>query len=416
MKIQLQKYSFGVGDRFGMEGRAQLAAILKAEEAGVEVTPVWNKSHREHTTVGTQPESVRKEADEAVKSLGFKDRYFVDADHINKENVDDFISFSDFFTIDVAKFIGKQAEEGEKNKFLKYIDAYRKELKIEGIEDKKIEASELDQILDTFLFAMKKAGEIYRYIRAQREEDFLVEVSIDEVENPQSPVELFFILAALSFYEVPVTTIAPKFTGRFSKGVDYEGDLQQFQKEFEEDLLVIRYAVKEFSFPEALKLSVHSGSDKFSIYPVMNRLIKKHNVGLHLKTAGTTWLEEIIGLAESEGEGFRFAAGVYEKALERYDELTEPYRNVLKIDKKKLPSPEEVRKEKGESFAKALTHDESSEAYNLHLRQLMHCAYKIAAEQPKEFQQLLRDHREQIERNVTFNLFDRHLKPLFISE
>ena len=413
--MELQKYSFGVGDRFGMEGRAQLAAILKAEEAGVEVTPVWNKSHREHTTVGTQPESVRKEADEAVKSLGFKDRYFVDADHINKENVDDFISFSDFFTIDVAKFIGKQAEEGEKNKFLKYIDAYRKELKIEGIEDKKIEASELDQILDTFLSAMKKAGEIYRYIKAHKEEDFLVEVSIDEVENPQSPVELFFILAALSFYEVPVTTIAPKFTGRFSKGVDYEGDLRQFQKEFEEDLLVIRYAVKEFSFPKALKLSVHSGSDKFSIYPIMNRLIKKHNAGLHLKTAGTTWLEEIIGLAESEGEGFRFAARVYEKALDRYDELTEPYKNVLKIDKKELPSPEEVRKAKGEKFAKALTHDESSEAYNPHLRQLMHCAYKIAAESPEEFQKLLRDHRQQIESNVTFNLFERHLKPLFIS-
>ena len=252
---------------------------------------------------------------------------------------------------------------------------------------------------------MKKAGEIHSYIKARKERDFLVEVSIDEVENPQSPVELFFILAALSFYEVPVTTIAPKFTGRFSKGVDYEGDLQQFEKEFEEDLLVIRYAIKEFSFPETLKLSVHSGSDKFSIYPVMHRLIKKHDAGLHLKTAGTTWLEEIIGLAESEGEGFRFAADVYENALERYDELTAPYKNVLKIDKKKLPSPEEVRNKKGEDFAQALTHDESSEAYNPHLRQLMHCAYKIAAEQPEEFQKLLRDHRQADRKKCHFQSF-----------
>lgn len=415
MHIQLQKYSFGVGDRFGMEGKAQLAAVKKAEEAGIQVTPIWNKSHREHKTVGTKPESVRREADQAIKSLSYQGKYFVDADHINRENVDAFIPFSDFFTIDVAKYIGRSAEADEINKFLEYIGKYRKELEIDGIESKKVSASELDKILNTFLFAMKKAGEIYHYIRSQKKEDFLVEVSIDEVENPQSPVELFFILAALSFYEVPLTTIAPKFTGRFSKGVDYDGDLQQFSKEFEEDLLVINYAIGEFGFSEALKLSVHSGSDKFSIYPVMNQLIKKHNAGLHLKTAGTTWLEEIIGLAESEGNGFRFAADVYEKALERYDELTEPYRNVLKIDKNTLPSPEEVRKGKGEDFAQALTHDESSEGYNPHLRQLMHCAYKIAAEQPEEFQQLLSDHRQQIEDNVTFNLFERHLKPLFIS-
>ena len=118
MHIQLQKYSFGVGDRFGMEGKAQLAAVQKAAEMGVEVTPVWNKSHREHTTVETKPESVRQEADKAVKTLSFKGRYFVDADHINKDNVDDFIPFSDFFTIDVAKYIRKQADETEKNKFL----------------------------------------------------------------------------------------------------------------------------------------------------------------------------------------------------------------------------------------------------------------------------------------------------------
>jgi tagaturonate epimerase len=104
---------------------------------------------------------------------------------------------------------------------------------------------------------------------------------------------------------IPVQTIAPKFTGRFNKGGDYVGDLTQFEKEFDEDLSVIAFAIREFGLADTLKLSVHSGSDKFSIYSIINRLIKKHDCGLHVKTAGTTWLEEVIGLAESGGEGLR---------------------------------------------------------------------------------------------------------------
>src|SRR5690606_15818690 len=132
-------------------------------------------------------------------------------------------------------------------------------------------------------------------------------------------------------------------TGRFNKGVDYVGDLKQFEKEFEEDILVIKYAIKEFSLPEDLKLSVHSGSDKFSIYPVMQKAIRKHDVGLHVKTAGTTWLEELIGLALAEKDGLALAKDIYAKALGRFDELTGPYDTVLDIDKSKLPSPEKVK-------------------------------------------------------------------------
>ena len=98
-------------------------------------------------------------------------------------------------------------------------------------------------------------------------------------------------------------TIAPKFTGRFNKGVDYVGDLAQFEKEFNDDLAVIAFAVKEFGLPADLKLSVHSGSDKFSIYPAIRRAIRRTGAGLHIKTAGTTWLEELIGLASAGGEG-----------------------------------------------------------------------------------------------------------------
>ena len=124
------------------------------------------------------------------------------------------------------------------------------------------------ELQDTFLGAVREAAAIYKHIASAKGEDnFIAEVSMDEVENPQTPVELFFILQMISHYGIPAQTIAPKFTGRFNKGVDYVGDAEQFRKEFEQDLLVIDHAIKTFGLPDNLKLSVHSGSDKFTIYP-----------------------------------------------------------------------------------------------------------------------------------------------------
>ena len=108
--LKLGKFSFGMGDRFGHQGKAQLRACILATELGAEVVPVWNKSNREHTFIGTEPSSLRAEADAAVKALGWKKPYHVDADHIRLETVDRFIAPSDFFTIDVADSIGKPAD------------------------------------------------------------------------------------------------------------------------------------------------------------------------------------------------------------------------------------------------------------------------------------------------------------------
>ncbi|MFX9150233.1 tagaturonate epimerase family protein, partial [Acinetobacter baumannii] len=80
---------------------------------------------------------------------------------------------------------------------------------------------------------------------------------------------------------IPLQTIAPKFTGRFNKGVDYVGDVRQFEKEFNDDLAVIAFAVKAFGLPASLKLSVHSGSDKFSIYPAIRKALRRIDAGVH---------------------------------------------------------------------------------------------------------------------------------------
>lgn len=412
MSKELGKYSFGTGDRFGKEGKGQLKAIIELKELGVAVTPVWNKSDREHKTVGSQPESVEKEARIAVRDLDFQDNFLVDADHINLETVNRYINSSDFFTIDVAQYIGRKGEPSDEEKFLAFFKKYEEGIQL--TKDKRIlfKSSEIEKMLHAFLFPMKKASEVYFHIKENKNGKFFTEVSIDEVEEPQSPAQLFFILAALAFYGVPVNTIAPKFTGNFYKGIDYEGDLDRFKEEFEEDIQVLKFAIQEFDFPENLKLSVHSGSDKFSIYPVINKLIKKHNIGLHLKTAGTTWLEEAIGLAESEGDAFRFIKELYAEALQRFEELTENYAEVLDIDTDRLPGPDSFQS--GKAFANALRHDQESDHFNPHFRQLMHCAYKIAGERKEQFFPLLEKNRAVIEERVTHNLLQRHLKPLFI--
>ena len=174
----------------------------------------------------------------------------------------------------------------------------------------------LEQTAQKFLAAVKKAGEVHRIVlNAKGAGNFIPEVSMDETDRAQSPVELLIILAAIADEGIPVQTIAPKFSGRFNKGVDYVGDVAQFEREMALDVAAIAYAVKQYGLPDNLKLSVHSGSDKFSIYPAIHATMKRFNVGVHLKTAGTTWLEELIGLAEAGGEGLALAKEVYAEAL-----------------------------------------------------------------------------------------------------
>lgn len=414
--MELGKYSFGTGDRFAHQGEAQLQGSILAKEAGVELTHVWNKSYREHKTVKSSPESVRKEADDSVKVLGWQGQYLVDADHINMDTVDEFVPHSDFFTLDVADYIGKEADKEQINTFVSKYKKYVGELSIPGIADPfQINEDFIQKIASTFLFATVEAGRIYRRIAELKGgEDFIAEVSMDEVDDPQTPAELFFILAAIADAGIPAQTIAPKFTGRFNKGVDYVGDVEQFAKEFEEDILVIQFAIKEFGLPANLKLSVHSGSDKFSIYKPIREVTKKYNTGVHVKTAGTTWLEELIGLAEAGEEGLELAKAIYGKALDRFDELTGPYATVIDVQIEGLPTAEEVKTWSGERYANTLRHNQSNPDFNPQFRQLLHCGYKVAAEFGDTYFNALNKYRDIIAKNVTENIFERHIKPLFI--
>ncbi len=411
---KIGKYSFGLGDRFGHQGDAQLRAIIEAGKKGIDITPVWNKSNREHMIIGTEPGDVRTEADTVTANAGFSKPWFVDADHINLDTVDRFIESSDFFTIDVASYIGKRAPEDEIGKFVSRAQKYG-EINIQGMKNAlTCTPDQLSDIAGKYLFAASKASEIYKKILSLKgSDDFVTEVSMDEVPLPQTPVELFFILMMLGDLRIPVQTIAPKFPGRFNKGVDYAGDPLVFASEFESDILVIKKAVTEFGLPENLKISVHSGSDKFAIYPHIGSIIRKHDAGIHVKTAGTTWLEEVIGLAGSGGDALEFAKEIYVHALEKIEELCAPYADVIDINRKALPGSSVVASWDSTRFAASLRHIPGNPDFNPDMRQLIHVAYKLAAIERERFYSLLDENEKTISACVYENIYNRHICRLF---
>lgn len=414
--LKLEKFSVGVGDRFAQEAEAQLRACQLAAEKGASVVPVWNKSNREHMIIGSEPSSVRAAAEAAVKKLGWKKGWHVDADHIRLETVDKFIPHSDFYTIDVADSIAKPAKPDDVKKFADKHPELVGRVEIPGVDGGvKTARADIERIANKFLFAVQEAGVIFRHIeKAKGKGKFITEVSMDETDSPQTPVELLVILTAIADEKIPVQTIAPKFTGRFNKGVDYVGNLAQFEKEFNDDLCVIAFAIQQYGLPDNLKLSVHSGSDKFSIYEPMRRAVKAHNAGLHLKTAGTTWLEEVIGLAEAGGEGLALAKEIYAESLIHIDDLCGPYATVIDIDRAKLPTADQVSKWTSAQFVNALRHDPKCKEFNSSLRQLIHVGFKIAAKKGDRYINLVRQNAAVVAKNVTGNLFDRHLKPIFL--
>ena len=414
----LGRFSLGVGDRFAHEAAPQLAAFEEMGRLGVEVTPVWNKSDREHRVVGSEPQSVRAAADQAVTARAWRRPYFVDADHVTAETVGRFLTPCDFFTIDVAAAIGRPAPGDAVTAFVERHPELCSPVAIDGIDGPVAMTREsAARAARHYLEAARAAGGLYRTVAAAKGDDaFVTEVSMDETDEPQQPAELLVILAALADEGVPVRTIAPRFSGRFNKGVDYTGDVGRFAAEFAADVAVVQHAAGAYGLPGDLKLSVHSGSDKFSIFPLIREAVRRRGAGVHVKTSGTTWLEEVIGLAEAGGDGLELVKDVYAGAYARREELCGPYAAVIDIDPARLPSPADARRWSSFEFAARVRHDQADPAYDPQVRQLMHVGYKLAAEMGDRYTGLLATCRDAIAPNVTRNLLERHLRPLFLGD
>jgi hypothetical protein len=412
----LEKYSLGVGDRFAHQAKPQLAACVQAARQGVTIIPVWNKSNREHLIVGSEPSGTRAAADRAIRELDWKCSYYLDADHINLSTVDRFLEPCNFFTLDVANTIGQAPAPGVVENFLRRHPELIGRIEIPGIaEPFEVTPTQAQAAARQFLAAVTDAAGIYRHIAQHKDpSQFVTEVSMDETDSPQTPPELLLILAAIADAGIPIQTIAPKFTGRFNKGVDYVGNIERFELEFRSDIAVIAHAVRRYGLAANLKLSVHSGSDKFSIYAPIRRTLRETGAGIHVKTAGTTWLEELIGLAEAGPEGLATAKEIYASAYEHCEELCAPYAAVIDIDASRLPLPAEVSHWTSEQYASTVRHDQRNPLFNPNVRQLLHVGYKVAAKMGERYTRMLEACEDSISRNVTENLFTRHIEPLFL--
>ena len=182
--LEIGKFSFRMGERFARQGIAQLRACVKAKETlGVDGVPVWNKSNREHVTIGSEPGSLRVEADAAVAALGWEGAYHVD----NLGTVDAFVECSDFFTIDVADAIGRSPTEDDVFAFVKRHPELCGTVEIPGIDRPfAIEEEEVARVAGQFLFAVQEAGAIHRHIeRLKGAGTFITEVSMDETDRPR---------------------------------------------------------------------------------------------------------------------------------------------------------------------------------------------------------------------------------------
>ena len=225
--MKLPKYSIGTGDRFGFQGKAQLKAVIKAKEENIDIAIVWNKSHREHVIIGTNPADVLKEAQKSVKELNWKGEYYVDADHVSLSNIDMFIDYCNYFTLDVADLIGHKASDQELKSFIERCERFKGEIRVPNLNEQlQVTDGILQAIADKYLLAIKEAGKIYRKIEKKKGKDnFITEISMDETSKPQTPIEIFFILAAIAEEKIPIQTIAPRFRGKFIKGVDFIGNI-----------------------------------------------------------------------------------------------------------------------------------------------------------------------------------------------
>jgi len=402
--MKLSKYSIGIGDRFGRSATAQLKAVMDfSADKNVTITPVWNKSFREHSLIGTAPSDTLASVKNAVTKNNYTGDYFLDADHVNINNVESFLVPCNFFTIDVADKIGVKSDiddTGFKGGLKNYIGKFS------------VTEEVINSVSDEYLYAIASAKDCYDLIaNAKNGEDFVVEVSMDETAKPQTPAELFCIAYGISLYGIPAATLAPKFSGEFHKGVDYIGFPEIFAQEFADDVDVLAFAQNEFGLTD-IKLSIHSGSDKFALYPIIKDIAKEKGAGFHLKTAGTTWLAEVVGLAKSSVMGLQFAKHIYDMAYARYDELAGPYAAVISIDRLKLPDLCDISAMNIEKFVSMLDHDQTNPLYDSNFRQFIHIAFKIAAED-KKYLELLDKYSEIVDKEVYDNIYTKHLSMLF---
>jgi len=339
--------SIGLGDRLGLATPGHIRAV---RQQGRGLTPfLAQQSIREMTRTQRSPRQVMDAATWGVLQEGYRGGFGSDADHLQKpEDIDATLAQGfTMFTIDPGAHVDNEADtlgpDGLADRFESFqredmdlLQTTPGELKSRyvgrRIDLEGGEAVELDEV--GFLRAVIKYGRavahtvrMYRHLKEAATREFELEVSVDETESPTSAAEHYFFASELKRLGVQWVSMAPRFVGRMEKGVDYIGDLGAFRESFERHVAVMRTL-------GPYKISIHSGSDKFSLYPIVAEVTD----GLvHLKTAGTSYLEALRAIARTAPALFR---EIYTFARDRYEEDKKTYH--VSADMAKVPPAEDL--------------------------------------------------------------------------
>ena len=335
------KPSFGFGDRTGLATPGHKRALN-----GYDVFPVFaQQSIREMERTRRTPEEVMSTAVWGVFEEGYQGGFAADADHLKSREAIETTAKIGFnmFTCDPSEHVNPEADGmsgSELEEGLRGIDRAEELVKKYSGEEFSARLSDHDyEFTETFepeavkravvkyFPAVKFAVKSYGWVKSAVDGNFIFEVSVDETETPTTPLEHLFVAKELTDRGVELFSLAPRFVGNIQKGIDYIGDLDHFEKQLK------AHAAIASTYGD-YRLSLHSGSDKFSIYPYFAEYLREN---VHVKTAGTSYLEAIRLVAEKDPALFR---ELHDFALERFEEDRATYH--VETDLSQVPSPCEL--------------------------------------------------------------------------
>jgi len=360
--ISLKKFktTIGCGDRIGLATPGHLLAIRNFDAAPV----LAQQSIRELNLTGRTYKDVVNDAAFGVFQFGYRKGYGADGDHL--KTLQDIAMAVDegipMITLDLTDYLNVEALNYTYSEVINKFETLPTDLQhrvLNSYLSKKfilkngVELSFNQETLKrcTLIYntAMDFASEVNLYLQKMRGSEFDLEISIDETSIPTLPEHHLYVIKELLYRNIMPSSIAPKFLGEFQKGIDYIGDLTEFEKQF---IIHCNIAATFGNY----KISVHSGSDKFKIFP----LVGKHTNGyFHLKTAGTSWLEALRVI--SVEEPFLFYR-IYKKAIETFPEALKLYHI-----SSKLSDMPDIMTIQPQLYPKLLD--------NIYTRQLLHITY-----------------------------------------
>lgn len=377
--------SFGFGDRLGLATPGHIAAVR-----GTKFAPIFaQQSVRENVRTGRTAQQVIDDAKRAVDAAQWDLPWGADADHLKTlEDIPPFVEAGyTFFTIDPGEYVDNAADVDPLDVLKKKVAEFNWDelsaLYLSGNGGQawgQFEAQALMRATVKYGSAIQHTASMFKRL-SELKETFDFEVSVDETDSPTTPLEHFFIANELRRKSVTFTSLAPRFIGRFEKGVDYIGDLNTLDKE------LAKHAAVTAHF-RSYKLSLHSGSDKFSVYPL---IVKHWGEQIHVKTAGTSYLEALRVLAKCTPDLFM---KIYSLGRECYETDRRTYHVSAQLDR--LPT----------------TDDLSSLLEDFHTRQVLHVTFgSVLMRFGTELKQALGKHEAEYLEGLQAH-FAKHLRSL----